>query len=89
MRRRTDKTKALRLHFWKNTLFIMRRMGLCEYEFANLCNYSENSFHAARSKGCLSLDMAIIICEQLAEPLDDMFYTDYESAYKAEGSGVE
>ena len=85
MRKRTDKTKALRLQFWKNASFIMHRMDLCEYEFAHLCNYSENSVHSARAKGCLSLDMAIIICEQLAEPLDDMFFKDYES----ETTGVE
>lgn len=86
MRKRTNKTKDLRLQFWKNTLFIMSSLRVCEYEFANLCNYSENSFHSARTKGCLSLDMAIIISEQLAEPLDDMFYTDYESAYREEMS---
>jgi hypothetical protein len=36
----------------------------------------------AMAQGCLSLDMAFVICKQLAEPLYDMFFKDYESEWK-------
>lgn len=80
----TDEMKALKVQFWRNTIFLLRTMRLDEYKFALSCNYSENGFHSARTKKCLSLDMAFVICKQLAEPLDDMFFKDYESEWKKE-----
>lgn len=80
--KQTDEMKALKKQFWRNTIFLLRTLRLDEYEFALSCNYSGNGFHTAMMQGCLSLDMAFVVCKQLAEPLDDMFFKDYASEWK-------
>lgn len=80
--KQTNEMKSAKVQFWRNTIFLLRTMRLDEYEFALSCNYSENGFHSAMAQGCLSLDMAFVICKQLAEPLDDMFFKDYESEWE-------
>ena len=80
--KQTDETRALKKQFWKNVVFLMDKVGLDEDDFSFRCDYTLNGFQSARVNNCLSLDMALVICKQLAEPLDDMFFKDYKEEWE-------
>ncbi len=78
----TEETKALRRQFWKNTMYLQKKLGIDDETLSMYCDYSRNGFQTSRCMGLLSFDMAITIAQQLAEPIDDMLYTDYEKVEK-------
>lgn len=74
----SGKTKALREQFWKNTSYLQKKLNIDDETLSMYCNYSRHGVQQSRCLNQLSLDMAIEIAHQLAEPIDDLLYTDYE-----------
>ena len=63
--------------FWDNVAYIQKYENITNQQLADSLGITSHSFVYKKSMRQLSIEWAVKIAKQLAEPLDDLFFRDF------------